>query len=90
MALMRLELPERAVLEDVRPMLPSNWRDDMGTTQALGAEWARSGRCLGLWVPSFVESGERDLIINPRHAQYSMITLHIERNPFEFDPRLFE
>jgi RES domain-containing protein len=89
LALMRLELPPGAVIEDVAPTLPARWRDDMSATQAIGAEWARSGRSLGLWVPSFVESAERNLVINPRHAQYGAIELHLEKNPFEFDPRLF-
>jgi RES domain-containing protein len=89
MALIRLELPDDALLEDVTAFLPANWRLDMSATQAIGADWARSGRSLGLWVPSFVEGAERNLVLNPRHAQYSAITLHVEKNPFEFDPRLF-
>lgn len=89
MALMRLELPGGALLEDVEPLLPAHWRGDMTATQAIGADWARSGRSLGLWVPSFVESAERNLVINPRHAQYASIAVHVEKNPFEFDPRLF-
>ena len=89
MALFRLEPPAGALLEDVTPLLPVNWKADMGATQAIGAEWARSGRSLGLWVPSFVEPAERNLVLNPRHAQFAGVSLHIEKNPFEFDPRLF-
>lgn len=89
MALMRLELPAGALLEDASPLLPENWRSDMTATQAIGANWARAGRSLGLWVPSFVEPAERNLVINPRHGQYAAIALHVEKNPFRFDPRLF-
>lgn len=89
MALVRLELPRDAVLEEVTPLLPANWRDDMSATQGIGAAWARAGRSLGLWVPSFVEPAERNLVINPRHAQYASISLGVETNPFEFDPRPF-
>ena len=89
MALLRLELPNDALLEDVTPLLPANWRSNMSATQTIGADWARSGRSLGLWVPSFVEAAERNLVLNPRHAQYAAITLCVEKNPFEFDPRLF-
>jgi RES domain-containing protein len=89
MALIRLELPGGAQLEDAAHLLPADWRSDMATTQAIGSDWARSARSLGLWVPSFVEPAERNLLINPRHAQYSSIKLHVEKNPFEFDPRLF-
>jgi len=90
MALLRLELGNAAhLLEDVTPLLPPNWRADTSATQAIGAEWARSGRSLGLWVPSYVEPGERNLVLNPRHPQYTSIAVHVEKNPFEFDPRLF-
>lgn len=89
MALVRLELPRGATIEDVTPLLPANWKADMGATQAIGAEWARSGRSLGLWVPSYVEPAERNLVINPRHARYASISVRVEKNPFEFDPRLF-
>src|SRR5207248_1705608 len=89
LALIRLELPDGALLEDSTKLLPAHWRTDMTATQAIGADWARSGRSLGLWVPSYVESAERNLVINPRHSQYVDISLHVEKNPFEFDPRLF-
>jgi RES domain-containing protein len=89
LALMRLELPGRALLEDVSHLLPANWRFDMSATQAIGTQWTRSGRSLGLWVPSYVEPAERNLVINPRHAQFASIRLRVEMNPFEFDPRLF-
>lgn len=89
LALLRLQLPEDATLENVNPLLPTNWRTDMTATQAIGAHWARSSRTLGLWVPSFVEPQERNLVINPRHPQYASIAVQIEKNPFEFDPRLF-
>jgi RES domain-containing protein len=89
MALIRLELPDGALIEDVAPLLPANWRADTSATQTIGADWARSDRSLGLWVPSYVEPAERNLVINPRHAQYSAIALHVEMDPFEFDPRLF-
>lgn len=88
-ALMRLQLPEDAALEDVTEALPIDWRSDMTATQTIGADWARSGRSLGLWVPSYVEPQERNLVINPQHPQFASLTLHIEQNPFEFDPRLF-
>jgi len=90
MALLRLELPRDSVLEDVHALgLPDGWKADMGISQALGAAWVTSNRSLGLWVHSYVEPAERNLLINPRHAQYRAITLHVEQDPFRFDPRLF-
>ncbi len=48
----------------------------------------RSARRLGLRVPSVVEPLERNLLLNPAHAQYGRIVLTVERDPFSFDGRL--
>ena len=90
MALMRLEIPEDASLVDVSQIgLPLDWKSEMVITQALGMQWLKSGSSLGLWVPSFIEPAESNLLLNPMHPAYSKIQLVIEKNPFTFDPRLF-
>ena len=87
---MKLELPDDATILDVASMgLPSNWRDNEASTQALGMQWLLGGASLGLWVPSFIEPGDMNMLINPAHPLYRSIKLTVERNPFEFDPRLF-
>ena len=67
--------------------LEPNWSNDIALTRSLGDEWLQRGACLGLWVPSFVEPLERNLLLNPMHPQCAQIQLVVERNPFEFDPR---
>lgn len=90
MALMRLELPETAVCLDAESLgLQPDWRAQQARTQQLGMHWLASQVSLGLWVPSFVEPAERNLLINPAHADYAQIKLVVEKNPFVFDPRLF-
>lgn len=89
-ALMRLEIPASAPLLDAAALgLPGHWRDDEAATQTLGNDWMASGASLGLWVPSYIEPDERNLLLNPAHPAYASIALHIERHPFRFDPRLF-
>lgn len=89
-ALMRLDLPEDGALLDVGDLgLPDDWRAREAETQRIGMDWATSGASLGLWVPSFIEPAERNLVLNPAHPDYRRITLVIERHPFRFDPRLF-
>lgn len=90
-ALIRLELPEGAELLDVGAdlSLQARWRTDEGYTQGLGVDWLRSLASLGLWVPSFVEPQERNLLINPAHRQYASLKLVVEHAKFVFDPRLF-
>lgn len=87
---MRLDLPEGAAAADVGTLgLPVDWPTNEAATQALGVAWLSSVSSLGLWVPSFIEHSENNLLLNPAHPQYSSIKLTVERNPFRFDPRLF-
>jgi RES domain-containing protein len=89
-ALMRLEISADATLLEAKDWgLQDNWRSDEASTQSLGMQWLISGVSLGLWVPSYVEPSERNLLLNPAHPAYRDIVLVLERNPFVFDPRLF-
>ena len=89
-ALMRLELPDSSELNDVKDLgLPSDWRTNEAATQSIGNAWIASVASLGMWVPSFIEPSEAILMLIPAHPLYRLIALHIERNPFRFDPRLF-
>jgi RES domain-containing protein len=89
-ALMRLEISaDSALLDALDWGLQPDWRGDEASTQSLGMQWLTSGASLGLWVPSYVEPSERNLLLNPAHPDYPGITLVLERNPFVFDPRLF-
>ncbi len=88
--LMRLDLPHDVKLDDVIDMgLAAHWATDVPLTRSLGDDWLSRGASLGLWVPSFVEPLERNLLLNPIHPQYARIRLVVERNPFGFDPRMF-
>ena len=93
MALMRLEIPASAALPDVEQWagqaLAADWRQDKGLTQSVGMQWLDSQASLGLWVPSYVEPAERNLLLNPVHPDYLRIEMVCEKNPFVFDPRLF-
>ena len=51
--------------------------------------WLASKSSLGLWVPSFVEPAENNLLLNPAHPDYAKVGLVVEKNPFTFDPMLF-
>jgi len=90
-ALLRLDLPDDAVLLDIRTLenLPVDWRDDEPWTQDAGIRWRASGASLGLWLPSAVEPGESNLMLNPDHAQFASIAVTVERKPFRFDDRMF-
>lgn len=87
---MRLELQPSSSILDVQGLgLPKDWRANEAATQTIGMQWLADGKSLGLWVPSYVEPAEHNLLINPAHPQFAGISLVIEQHPFVFDPRLF-
>jgi RES domain-containing protein len=88
--LMQLDIPDASPLMAASDLgLPADWQSNEAATQAFGLSWLESLSSLGLWVPSYVEPSELNLLINPAHPDYRKILLTIERCPFRFDPRLF-
>jgi len=89
----RATLPESAVvtIKQIRAALPSGW-DDVpapAVDAALGDEWIRNGRSLGLLVPSVhipIETPERNVLINPMHPDFARVTCTV--NEFAYDRRL--
>lgn len=89
-ALMQLEIPDDSLLMAASDLgLPADWQSNEAATQAFGLAWLESMASLGLWVPSFIEPSEMNLLINPAHPDYRRLLLKIERYPFRFDSRLF-
>lgn len=92
MALLRLEIADGATVLDARKDLGlrRNWWSSESYTQELGNRWLASKASLGLWVPSYVERRERNLLINPSHPQYAThVKVVVEETEFQFDPRMF-
>ena len=88
-ALFALTLPPDVDIPSALALgLAPHWRDDITISQAFGDAWLDHAADLALWVPSFVEPEEMKLLINPDHPGIADVTLSVERNPFEFDPRL--
>lgn len=91
--MLALQLPAGAPLQtlaDLGTMLPLDWIDQPTLTQDVGVAWRRSGSGLGLWVPSAVEPDELNLLLNPSHLAYGSIVVTVVRDPFAFDPRMFD
>ena len=88
---MQLEISDDSPLMVVSDLgLPADWQSNEAATQALGLSWLESVPSLGLWVPSYIEPSEMNLLINPAHPDYRKILLTIGRCPFQFDPHLFQ
>jgi RES domain-containing protein len=86
-------LPNGAVLSvaEFGSALPAGW-DDVpapAVDAVLGDDWIRSGRSLGLLVPSVhvpIETPERNVLINPMHPDFARISYEV--HAFAYDKRL--
>lgn len=55
--------------------------------KTIGEEWVKTGKYLGLMVPSAVIPSENNVLLNPRHEAAHKIIIEKVR-PFRFDSRL--
>lgn len=60
---------------------------DRAAARRLGDGWARSGRSLGLVVPSVVAPSGRNVILNADHPRMAEVWV-VSVEPCPFDPRL--
>ena len=69
--------------------LPAGWDalPSSTPTVALGDEFLIAGADLGMIVPSAVMPEAFNIVVNPAHPAFSVVTIEIVR-PFEFDSRL--
>jgi RES domain-containing protein len=82
-------LPNSYVSDLNLSKLPENWRTDPAPAdvRAIGNEWAASGNCAALRVPSALVPGESNFLLNPRHPDFTKLRIG-KPFPFQFDPRL--
>lgn len=69
-------------------ILPGWSERDRRAAQSFGAGWASEMRSAVLVVPSYVARIERNIVINPHHAEPQGIT-HELPEPVWWDERLF-
>lgn len=69
--------------------LPPNWRDfpAPAETRAIGDRWVSEMRSVVLRVPSAVVPTESNCVVNPAHADFSLLRIDPAVS-FPFDPRL--
>jgi RES domain-containing protein len=71
--------------------LPANWRQYPAPVELslIGARWIQKARTVALSVPSVVIPRERNLILNPGHADFARVSV-ATTEPFAFDPRMWK
>jgi RES domain-containing protein len=85
-------LDSKLSVDAVEPSaLPAGWRD-YPAPEALtrvGERWLTEARSVALLVPSAIVPRERNVLLNPRHSQFSGVRAR-STEPFTFDPRLWK
>jgi RES domain-containing protein len=82
-------IPDELVVLLNLDLLPTDWRElNSLACRDLGSGWAASGRSAALKVPSAVVDGDWNLLLNPRHAEFSKIQIATFK-PFRYDGRMF-
>lgn len=85
------EIPDLVSRTEIRAeTLGAGWRayPAPDTLAALGTAWVRAGQTAALVVPSAIVPQERNLLLNPAHADFRRIRPGAPE-PFSFDPRLW-
>ena len=89
---LEIELDPRLPIDTLEPSaLPARWRDypPPADLADVGARWLADARSVALLVPSAIVPRERNVILNPRHPQFSTVRARATE-PFSFDPRLWK
>jgi RES domain-containing protein len=69
--------------------LPTDWRspDPPLSLRDVGTRWLAEQRSVALRVPSAVVAKEYNVLLNPRHPDFTRLKATTPE-PFDFDPRL--
>jgi RES domain-containing protein len=87
--MLKIEGPDTLSVEEIKPgALPSNWIEDLAFTQNLGDGWLSEAGSLLLKVPSVLVPETWNVLVNPRHAEASLLKVTM-RYEHPFDARLF-
>jgi RES domain-containing protein len=84
------EAPNALKAIAIEPEAVPGWDDpDMIASRKAGDAWLESGESVILRVPSVVFSVERNVLLNPAHADFAKVRV-VATEPVRWDDRLFE
>ena len=87
-----VEIPDGIAVESLdRKLLPGDWQARPFPTRLheIGAKWLASRHSVCLLVPSVVIPEEMNLLINPGHPDFELLTFH-RPVVFRFDRRMWK
>lgn len=89
--MVEIDIPDTISVSDMEPeKLPKHWNSFPYNlrTQSIGDEFVKSEKSCLLKIPSAVVPGDHNFLINPKHIDFSKISISAVEN-FPFDERLF-
>lgn len=86
--LLTLRVPESRMVQVQQHVLKEKWVEDFEYTRFMGDQFLLQQGHLALKVPSAVIPEESNLLLNPRHPDFSKIKI-IDSRPYGLDNRLF-
>jgi RES domain-containing protein len=81
-----VEVPDALIHEALA--LPPRWHVRLEVSRAVGDAWLAERRSPALLVPSAVTPGERNVLLNPAHPEFSFEWVVTGPVPYRFDARL--
>ena len=89
-SLFQMTIPDTLLLELDQRSLPKDWRADPAplSTAQIGDDWLLEQSSLALYVPSTIMSIENNILLNPKHPDYTKVLKTIKEVDFSPDPRL--
>jgi RES domain-containing protein len=84
-------IPDHLSQEEIVTVdLPENWRDPAAPPELahFGDDFVQRGEQCLLLVPSVLAPNERNVLINPKHAEFSLVAVS-ELEPLSYDARMF-
>lgn len=85
-----VDLPDQNVIDLPAEMLPKGWdasSADPLISRTIGDKWLLEEASLALRVPSVVVPDQYNVLINPLHSEFNLVTFS-EPSPFPFDARI--
>jgi RES domain-containing protein len=86
---LRIEGPDSLSIETIEVgSLPSDWAQDITSTQSIGDHWLSEKRSLLLQVPTLLVPETWNLLVNPQHPEANLLKIAMTYE-HAFDARLF-
>ncbi|HEX3471430.1 MAG TPA: RES family NAD+ phosphorylase [Silvibacterium sp.] len=90
LVMLEARVPDKLIETLDLKALPRRWYEiDNKACRAIGTEWLRSQRSVGLKVPSVPVRGDWNVLLNPSHPKFSEVAIAAQE-PFFYDERMFQ